>query len=51
MEYSIEVQRNYSSKNAISVEYLGSNVKGLLAKMKILFLYAMAIVRGPIFAL
>jgi len=36
-EYSIEVQRNYSSKNAIAVEYLGGNVKGFLAKIKILF--------------
>jgi len=37
MEYYLEVQRNYSSKNAISFEYLGGNVKGFLAKMKILF--------------
>ena len=36
-EYSIEVQRNYSSKNAIAIEYLGGNVKGFLAKIKILF--------------
>ena len=36
-EYSIEIQRNYSSKNAISVEYLSGNVKGFLAKIKILF--------------
>jgi hypothetical protein len=36
-EYSIEVQRNYSSKNAIAFEYLGGNVKGFLAKIKILF--------------
>jgi len=36
-EYSIEVQRNYSSKNAIALEYLGGNVKGFLAKIKILF--------------
>ena len=37
MEYSVEVQRNYSSKNAIALEYLGGNVKGFLAKIKILF--------------
>ena len=37
MEYSFEVQCNYSSKNAIAVEYLGGNVKGFLAKIKILF--------------
>ncbi len=37
MEYYLEVQRNYSSKNAIAVEYLGGNVKGFLAKIKILF--------------
>ncbi len=37
MEYSAEIQRNYSSKNAIAVEYLGGNVKGFLAKIKILF--------------
>jgi len=36
-EYSVEVQRNYSSKNAIVLEYLGGNVKGFLAKIKILF--------------
>ena len=36
-EYSVEVQRNYSSKNAIAVEYLSGNVKGFLAKIKILF--------------
>jgi hypothetical protein len=37
MEYSVEIQRNYSSKNAVAVEYLGGNVKGFLAKIKILF--------------
>ena len=36
-EYSMEVQRNYSSKNAVAVEYLGGNVKGFLEKIKILF--------------
>lgn len=36
-EYSVELQRNYSSKNAIALEYLGGNVKGFLAKIKILF--------------
>jgi len=37
MEYSVEVQRNYSSKNAIVFEYLDSNAKVFLAKIKILF--------------
>jgi len=36
-EYSVELQRDYSSKNALSIEYLGGNVKGFLAKIKILF--------------
>jgi len=36
-ECSVEVQRNYSSKNAIAIEYVGGNVKGFLAKIKILF--------------
>ena len=36
-EYSVELQRNYLSKNAIALEYIGGNVKGFLAKIKILF--------------